>query len=151
MWGEAGWSFSYLHEQNRGADYRGGLSYSRGVGRGLDSERSGIFGETTADVVFLSRFENDLLVYSQNRTGWTVSPLKTQIIWNWNITADARRLAWANTTEQGPGIRFRVPGAPKSVLFSANALQGKYTVMKDNPYPRRYTDLRIGFWYAFAH
>lgn len=152
LWAEAGWSFSYLHAENRGPDYRGGLSYSRGFGRGLGSERgSGFFGETMADVVFLSRFENDLLLYSQNKFGWTVAPLQTQIVWNWNATTDARRLAWANTTEQGPGFRMRVPGAPKSILFSANALQGTYTVAKDNPYPRRYNDLRIGFWYAFSH
>ena len=50
--------------------------------------------------------------------------LQTQIHWNWNLTTDVRRLAWANTTEQGPGMRFRIPGAPKSVLFSASALQG---------------------------
>jgi Tfp pilus assembly protein PilF len=151
LWGEAGWSFSYLHTQNRGPDYRGGLSYGRGFGRGLDSDRGGWFAETTADLVFLSRFGNDLLVYSQNKTGWTIVPLKTQLVWNWNATTDVRRLAWANTTEQGPGIRLRVPGTPKALLFSANSLQGTYSVMKDNPYPQRYTDFRIGFWYAFAH
>ena len=151
VWGEAGWSFSYLHSQSRGPDYRGGLSYSRGFGRGMASQRSGVFGESTADVVFISRFENDLLVYSQNRIGWTVTPLRTQMIWNWNLITDAKRLAWANTTEHGPGVRFQLPGVPKGLLFSANALQGTYTVMKDNPHPRRYSDLRIGFWYAFSH
>jgi Tfp pilus assembly protein PilF len=151
LWGEAGYSFSYLHSASTGADYRGGLSYTRGFGRGLGSEQSGAFGEMTADALFLSRFENDFLVYSQNKVGWTFASLKAQLLWNWNATVDVRRLAWANTTEQGPGIRFRVPGTPKSVLFSANALSGKYLVMKDNPYPQRYSDLRIGFWYAFAH
>ena len=111
---------------------------------------SGLFGETTADGVFISRFENDLLVYSQNKFGWTLLPLRTQLLWNWNLTTDVRRFAWANTTEQGPGIRFRLPGLPKSMLFSANALQGNYTVMKDNPRPKRYYDLRIGLWYAFS-
>jgi Flp pilus assembly protein TadD len=151
LWGEAGWSFSYLHKENTGADYRGGVSYARSFGRNLESPRSGLFGETTADGVFISRFENDFLLYSQNRFGWTLLPLRTQFVWNWNLTTDIRRLAWANTTEQGPGIRFRVPGLPKSVLFSASALQGTYTVTKDNPRPRRYNDLRIGLWYAFSH
>jgi Tfp pilus assembly protein PilF len=151
VWGEAGWSFSYLHDQNRGPDYRGGLSYAKGLGRGISSERSGVFGEMTADVVFVSRFENDLLIYSQNRIGWTMAPAGAQFLWNWNATTDSRRLPWANTAEQGPGIRFQVPGAPKSIVVSANALQGTYTVMKDNPHPRRYTDLRIGFWYAFSY
>lgn len=150
LWGEAGWSFSYLHAENRGPDYRGGLSYSRFFGHGLGGERGGLFAETNADGVFVSRFENDFLVYLQNKIGWSVQPLQTQFFWNWNLTTDVRRLPWANTTEQGPGIRFRVPGTPKSMLFSANALQGSYTVMKDNPRPKRFTDLRIGLWYAFA-
>jgi Tfp pilus assembly protein PilF len=150
LWGEAGWSFSYLHQANRGADYRGGVSYGRAFGKGIGAESSGFFGETTADGVFISRFDNDFLVYSQNKVGWTFAPLKTQLLWNWNLTTDVRRFAWANTTEQGPGLRFHVPGSPKSILFSVSALQGNYTVMKDNPRPKRYTDWRIGFWYAFA-
>jgi Flp pilus assembly protein TadD len=151
LWGEAGWSFSYLHKENTGADYRGGISYNRSFGRNLGSESSGFFGEATADGVFISRFENDFLLYSQNRFGWTMLPLHTQFVWNWNFTTDVRRLAWANTIEQGPGIRFRVPGLPKSMLFSTSALEGTYTVMKDNPRPKRYNDLRIGLWYAFSH
>lgn len=151
LWGEAGWSFSYLHKEHTGSDFRGGISYARGVGQNLDSSKSGLFGETTADGVFVSRFDNDFLVYSQNRFGWTFQPLDTQMLWNWNLTTDVKRFAWANTIEQGPGIRFRIPGLPKAVLFSANALQGSYTVMKDNPRPKKFTDWRIGFWYAFTH
>ena len=150
LWGEAGWSFSYLHEANRGSDFRGGISYARSIGYNLGSEKSGLFGETTADGVFVSRFDNDFLVYSQNKVGWTFEPLDTQLLWNWNLTADVRRFAWANTTEQGPGIRFRLPGVPKSMVFSVNSLQGSYTVMKDNPRPKKYTDWRVGLWYAFA-
>jgi hypothetical protein len=89
-------------------------------------------------------------VYSQNKFGWTLAGLQTQIHWNWNLTTDVRRLAWANTTEHGPGLRFHVPGAPKSVLFSVSALRGAYTIMKDNPRPKRYTDWRVGLWYAFS-
>ena len=46
---------------------------------------------------------------------------------------------------------FRCRACQSLILFSANALSGKYTVMKDNPHPRQFTDLRIGFWYAFSH
>ena len=150
LWGEAGYSFSYLHETSRGPDYRGGISYMRAFGKGIGAESSGLFGEATADGVFVSRFDNDFLLYSQNKFGWTLAGLQTQIHWNWNLTTDVRRLAWANTTEQGPGLRFRVPGTPKSVLFSVSALQGAYTIMKDNPRPKRYTDWRVGLWYAFS-
>jgi hypothetical protein len=90
-------------------------------------------------------------VYSQNRFGWTMQPVRTQLLWNWNLTTDMRRFAWANTVEHGPGIRFRVPGVPKSMLFSASALKGTHTIMKDNPRPKHFTDLRVGFWYAFSH
>jgi Tfp pilus assembly protein PilF len=150
LWGEAGYSFSYLHQSSRGPDYRGGISYMRAFGKGIGGESSGFFGEATADGVFVSRFDNDFLVYSQNKFGWTLAGLQTQIHWNWNLTTDVRRLPWANTIEQGPGLRFHVPGAPKSVLFSVSALQGAYTIMKDNPRPKRYTDWRVGLWYAFS-
>ena len=86
LWGEAGWSFSYLHKENRGPDYRGGISYTRAFGIGIGAERSGLFGETTADGVFVSRFENDFLMYSQNKFGWTLRRCRPQILWNWNLT-----------------------------------------------------------------
>ena len=152
LWGEAGYSFSYLHETAVALIIVAASRTLRGFGKGSVAESSGFFGETTADGVFISRFENDFLLYSQNKFGWTLAATADRrFIWNWNLTTDVRRLAWANTTEQGPGMRFHVPGLPKSVLFSASALQGTYTVMKDNPRPKRYTDSRIGLWYAFSH
>ncbi len=150
IWGEAGWSFSYLHRANRGPDYRGGVSYTRSFGRGIGAEASGFFAETVDDGVFISRFENDLLMYSQNKLGWTLKGPQLQIFWNANLTTDVRRLTWANTVEHGPGLRFHLPSTPTSLLFSVNSLRGEYTVMKDNPRPKLYTDWRIGLWYAFS-
>ena len=74
LWGEAGWSFSYLHKKTV-APITGAASRIRArSARGIGAESSGLFGETNADGVFVSRFDNDFLVYSQNKFGWTLAP-----------------------------------------------------------------------------
>ena len=109
-WGEAGSAISYIKQHQALPDYRGGLSWSRGWGHLMGSENPGTFLETNADEVFLSRFGNDFLTYSQWRGGWTTHGV--QFLWNGNLTADSNREAWANFVETGPGVRFRLPGAP---------------------------------------
>ena len=136
-------------------DYRGGIAYAKGFGHRWAAPR--LFFETNEDGVFVSRFQNDMLLYSQNRAGYTFAPtesldgLQAQIYWNFNGTADRLRQYWANYVETGPGIRFRFQGMPKSMLFSVNFLRGAYTVNEDNPRRPNYFDLRAGFWYAFTH
>lgn len=153
-WGEAGESMAY--RRTSGArmrpDYRGGLSFARGYGRLLPSRAAGLFFETTADAVFVSRFDNDTIVYSQNRTGYTFgsSAGALQVYWNTNATVDARRFHWANTVEQGPGVRFRLHSMPAPMYLTFDALDGRYTIRKDNPLGSRYRDFRAGIWYAFT-
>ena len=77
--------------------------------------------------------------------------VQAQWLWNVNASLDARRQYWANTLESGPGVRFRWKWMPASWMFSVSWLRGVYTVRKDNPYPRWYSDLRAGFWYAVTH
>jgi hypothetical protein len=137
-WFEAGESFRY--DSGRATpDYRGGLSYAKGVGA-----QRGVFAETNDDAIFVSRYSNDTLLYSQNRTGYSFG--RTQIYCNWNATVDQLRQYWANFAEAGPGIRFRI-GA---VIFSVNALRGAYLVNQGNPRRPNFNDLRVGFWYAFS-
>ncbi|MEJ7605658.1 MAG: hypothetical protein WKF37_05195 [Bryobacteraceae bacterium] len=153
-WAEAGTSVSYLSRRDTGRiapDYRAGISFSRSIGRNIGSEKQGLFLETTADLVFVSRFENDTLLYGQTKTGYTLPAGKIQLYWNMNLTRDLKRLHWANTTEQGPGLRFRLPGMPSSLLFAVNAISGRYSIREGNPYAPTFTDLRAGFWYAFSH
>ena len=147
-WGEAGSAISYtkLHAL---PDYRGGLSWARGWGYLMSSETGGPFLETNADEVFISRFGNDLLTYSQWRGGLTHSGV--QLLWNANLTVDSKRQYWANTVETGPGIRFRLPGAPPGLLLSVNGLRGVYLINRDNPRRPNFFDLRAGFCYAFTH
>jgi len=57
-------------------DYRGGLSYTRTIGASIAAEHGGRFFKTTADSVYVSRFQNDLLNYSQNELGYTFVPAK---------------------------------------------------------------------------
>ena len=122
-------------------DYRGGISYTnsrRGPHR--------LFAETNDDGVFISRFGNDSLLYSQNRTGRTFGE-NVQVYWNWNATVDATGEYWANTVETGPGVRFRL----NPLQFTVNFLRGAYLVNESNPYRPNFNDVRIGVWYAFTH
>ena len=159
-WFEGGEAVKYLTNRNDvGAmipDYRGGISYARGFGHLMNSTR-GLFFENNEDAVFVSRFQNDLLLYSQNRAGFTFAELegfdglRAQLFLNFNGTTDRLSQYWANFVEAGPGIKFRFRSMPKSMVFSVSYLRGVYTVNEDNPRRPNFFDLRAGFWYAFTH
>lgn len=151
-WAEAGSSISYLNRHAR-PDYRGGASWARSRGRNIFSSERGLFFENTADSVFVSRFNNDLINYWQTHAGYTPATpgVATQLVWNAALTFDARRQYWANFIESGPGIRWHVNGTPRPLVFSANFLHGAYLTNQGNPRRPNFNDLRIGFWYAFTH
>jgi Flp pilus assembly protein TadD len=152
-WGEAGSALSYTGQANPGQqavpDYRGGLSWAHGWGRLMSSESPGLFAETNADEVFVSRFNNDLLTYSQTRIGYTLRPV--QFLLNGNVTLDVKRQYWASFVEAGPGVRFHIPHTPEALLFSISAMRGAYLINEGNPRRPNFYDLRIGFWYAITH
>jgi Tfp pilus assembly protein PilF len=149
-WVEAGEAFHFrpapTDTSTATPDYRGGVSFARSI------TRRPWFGETNGDMVYVHRFDNDTLVYSQNRVGRALPAAfgGIQFLWNWNVTFDLKREYWANFMETGPGVRFHLPGAPKSMLFSVNALRGQYFIMAGNPHPQVFDDLRVGIWYAFT-
>jgi tetratricopeptide (TPR) repeat protein len=145
-WGEAGESIGYFSGHML-PDYRGGLSYGRGFGHGLRSESGGFFADTAADLVFVSRFGNDTLLYDQSRVGYTFGPagFRAQLYWNGNVTVDQQRQPWANFGETGPGIRMG--GA---MYFTFNLVRGVYFVRHDNPRAPMFNDFRAGVWYAFT-
>jgi Tfp pilus assembly protein PilF len=157
-WFEAGEAVSYLGS-HRGVglampDYRGGVSFARGWGHNIRSETPGLFFETNADGVFVSRFGNDFLTYSQNRAGFTPPPLgdlRLQFFVNANVTLDDKRQAWANFAEAGPGVRFRCSWMPPSLMFSVNVMHGAYTISQNGIRKPNFNDVRAGFWYAFTH
>jgi Tfp pilus assembly protein PilF len=144
-WFEAGEALRYVipHGETGRAlpDYRGGISFAKAL-RGPRR----LFAETNDDGVFISRFGNDSLLYSQNRTGRTFGE-NIQVYWNWNATVDATGEYWANTVETGPGVRFRL----NPLQFTVNFLRGAYLVNESNPYRPNFNDVRIGVWYAFTH
>lgn len=152
-WAEAGNAIRYRNRSDIGRavpDYRGGISFSKGFGKGLGATTTGWFFETVNDTVMLSRFRWNLIAYSQNRVGFTLPSLgvlQWQGVWNGNITADRKREAWANFSDTGPGIRLRLKWMPPSMMFSFDLLQGRYWIQKDNPL---YRDARAGVWYAFT-
>jgi len=150
-WAEAGSAIGYLTHHVL-PDYRGGVSFTKGFGHLLKSESGGFFFETNDDGIFVSRFDNDFLLYSQNRFGYTPSlgPLQTQFYWNVNLVSDQKREAWANFIESGPGLRFRVASMPSSLYLTVNYMRGAYT-MQGAPNGPNFTDIRAGFWYAFTH
>lgn len=151
-WFEGGSAVSY-RKGGMLPDYRGGVSWLRGFGATLSGEKKGWFGETGADAVFVSRFGDDLLLYAQNRGGFTttLAGVRTQFFWNANGTTDSRKEHWANFGETGPGIRMIPPAAPSSTFFSLSLLRGAYSKNEGNPRRPNFTDIRAGFWYAFQH
>jgi hypothetical protein len=141
LWFEAGKAMGYQTGPGRGVqtDLRGGVSYAKTITRGK------VFFETSDDGLFLSRFNNDTLLYSQNRTGWTWNDA-VQLHWNWNATLDAKREHWANIVETGPGVRLNL----NPMVVTVNWLRGAYLLNMGNPFRPNYSDLRIGIWYAFS-
>lgn len=150
-WFEAGSAMSYLNGHML-PDYRGGLNAARSKGRTLGGESSGAFADTTLDAIFVSRFGNDSLIYSQSRLGYTLGPraFRAQIYCNANATIDSKRQYWANFLETGPGVRARTAGMPAGMFVTVNLLRGAYLVNQGNPRGPNFNDLRVGVWYAFT-
>ena len=150
-WFEAGEALQFLPVLTSTSaatpDYRGGVSFTRGIAR------RHWFAETNDDLVYVHRFDNDTLFYSQNRFGHDLpgARVRTQVYWNWNTTLDVKREYWANFVETGPGVRFHPRWAPPSLLISINALRGFYLITNGNPHPPIFNDVRVGVWYAFTH
>jgi tetratricopeptide (TPR) repeat protein len=155
-WGEAGTSVAYRERpwgQSRALpDYRGGLSFARGFGKLPGTSQSGAYLENHEDAVFVSRFDNSVLLYSQNRVGYHAAGEDSAIAlyMNFNATAGTRRQYWANFVEAGPGVRFRLPFFPRGMMFSVDGLRGAHTLNTGNPRRPNYYDFRAGFWYAFT-
>lgn len=153
-WFEAGEAFHFLPTSQDGSlaspDYRGGVSFARSLAGQLAPHHW--FAETNDDFIYVHRFDNDTLLYSQNRFGHDLPGtwLRSQVYWNWNATFDVKREYWANFLETGPGVRFHPGWAPPSVLVSINALRGIYLINAGNPHPPMFNDLRVGVWYAFT-
>jgi Tfp pilus assembly protein PilF len=136
-------------------DYRGGVSYGKGLGHLLAGGSHGLFAETNDDGIYVSRFSKDTLLYSQNRAGITMRAAEsmagfhTQFYWNANATVDMLGQYWANYVETGPGMKFKFETIP--IVFSVNLLRGAYLINQGNPRGPNFNDLRIGVWYAFTH
>jgi hypothetical protein len=152
-WAEAGRAVSYLARQDGqsrvSSDYRAGVSFTRGIGHMLGSQTRGVFFENHEDAVFVSRFSNSGLFYTQNKFGYTTMP-GLQVYWNANLTAGARGEYWANFAESGPGVRVRWAGLPEALYFSVDVLRGVHTSNHGNSGRPNFTDVRAGFWYAFS-
>jgi hypothetical protein len=131
-------------------DYRGGVSYVKGLGHLLTGGSHGVFAETNDDGIYVSRFGKDTLLYSQNRAGITLRG-SAQLFWNVNATVDMLGQYWANYVETGPGMKFKFESSRVPLLFSVNLLRGAYLINQGNPRGPNFNDLRIGVWYAFTH
>jgi tetratricopeptide (TPR) repeat protein len=143
-WFEAGSAISYVTGHML-PDYRGGFS---GEWRKMP-ESSGFFVDSSADALYISRFEKDCLLYDQSRAGYVVSH-HLQLYWNGNFTVDTKAQYWANFVETGPGVRLSSALLPKSMWVSANMLRGAYLINAFNPHRPNFTDFRLGVWYAFT-
>jgi len=138
-------------------DYRGGVSFVKGLGHLLAGGSYGLFAETNDDGIYVSRFNKDTLLYSQNRAGITMRAAESfggfhaQFYWNANATVDMQGQYWGNYVETGPGMKFKFEGFHVPLLFSVNLLRGAYLINQGNPRGPNFNDLRIGVWYAFTH
>ncbi|NWF84174.1 MAG: tetratricopeptide repeat protein [Bryobacteraceae bacterium] len=156
FWGEAGEAYRYANVPGITArfkpDYRGGFSYLKGWGRLMGSPRRGWFSEASLDGFYVSRFNNDMLLYSQARGGYTFAPLaggaQVQILTSFNFTRDRNGEYWGNVVEAGPGIRIRFAGLPPGMSLRADFLRGAHLDNSRNPLSPNYWDLRAGVWYA---
>jgi hypothetical protein len=156
LWGEAGLAWSYREKEGQSrtqADYRGGLALVRSYGSLIGATKPGFFREHDLDALYVHRFNKTFLVNWRNRVGFTVPTefVRLQFTWNANINADPRRQYWANFFETGPGIRFRFPFMPASMLVTADAVRGIYTVNDGNPRRPNFNDFRVGVWYSVSH
>jgi tetratricopeptide (TPR) repeat protein len=138
-WFEAGSAMSYVTGHLL-PDYRGGVS---GQWRKMP-ESTGWFADTSADGLYMSRFDKDYLLYDQSRAGYVVSP-HLQLYWNGNCTLDLKGEGWANIAETGPGVRVSSALLPKSMWVTANLLRGVYVTTG-----LAYNDIRLGVWYGFT-
>jgi Tfp pilus assembly protein PilF len=143
-WFEAGSAMSYITGHML-PDYRGGLS---GQWRKMP-ETTGWFADTSAEGLYISRFDKDYMLYNQSRAGYVASP-HLQLYWNGNFTVDLKGQYWANFVETGPGVRVSSALLPKSMWISANLLRGAYLINAGNPRRPNFTDVRLGVWYAFS-
>ena len=151
-WAEAGTALSYRNRSDQARatpDFRGGMVVARLIGTPLGSEKKGWFAETANDAVFVSRFDNDVILVSQNRIGWTLNQ-NVQTFTAINANTDVKSQYWANFIELGAGIRTRWSALPPNVHFTLQALRGVYTMNAGNPRRPNYFDIRAGFWYAIT-
>jgi Tfp pilus assembly protein PilF len=156
FWGEAGIAWSYRHKtgvSRTQQDIRGGLSMVRSYGSLIGASSPGLFREHELDALYIHRFNRTFLISTRHRFGLTIptDALRLQLTWNANFTADPRRQYWANFLETGPGLRFRFPFMPPSMLVTADALRGVYTTNRDNPRRPNFVDFRLGVWYSVSH
>jgi tetratricopeptide (TPR) repeat protein len=154
-WAEAGEALNYLPGRNDNGvaipDYRGGLNFAKGFGALLGSPKPGFFYETTADAVYVSRFDKDWLFYSQHRAGRTLAlgdGNSVQALWNVNLVRDVKNQYWANTVEIGPGLKVHLSWMPKGFYFATDFLRGVYLTPYYYPKRPNYNDVRVSFWYA---
>lgn len=161
-WAEAGTAVSYLNRTDVAraiSDYRGGVNLTRVFGHSLYAPKNGWFTESSNDAVFVSRFQNDVVFFTQNRLGWTfgrsldqkeIYPFRYQLYLAANATSDAKRQYWASMVETGPGIRFRWASLPPSVSIHLQMTRGVYYRNAGNPGRPNFFDFRAGVWYAIT-
>lgn len=155
-WFEAGRSWAYgeqrSYEERWRWDARGGVSLLKGWGRLLGGREPGRFHEVNLDGVYASRFRHNMLVYAQNRTGYTFAPALGGTQWQvyavWNATVDRRGEYWGNFVEAGLGARLHSPSLPQGMSWRAEFVRGAHLRNGSNPWAPNYWDFRTGIWYA---
>ncbi len=155
-WFEAGRAYTYgeqrFYESRSRWDARGGVSLLKGWGQLDAGARPGWFHELNLDGVYASRFRHNLLLYVQNRSGYSLpasfSGVRARIYAVWNVTADRRGEYWGNFAEAGLGIQLRGAFLAPGMSWRAEFVRGAHLRNALNPWGPNYWDFRTGIWYA---
>lgn len=151
-WVEAGEAVKYFPSAHDFAtpNYQGGLVYAKSFGTLLGSKNSGFFYENTGDAKYVSQFDKDWFLISQNRFGRTfhIGSTSAQLLLNATYLYNFKNEYWADYFEMGPGIRIHLRWMPPNVYAMTDLIHGVYTNNLGNPRKPNYNDIRVGFWYA---
>ena len=142
-------------------DWRYGLIFWHGWDPGAEAPQTRLpltlWSEIYADANYLNKDDQNLVEYLEAKVGW-------QLL-RWNKTRldlygvlyayyDKNADFWNNHTDAAPGIRL-TPWSDLDLNIRLEYLWGQYynrSGRYENPYARKYEDLRIGlfFWYSWG-
>jgi hypothetical protein len=95
-------------------------------------EKTGFFVDTSADGLYMSRFDKDYLLYGQSRAGYVVS---RAALFERQSNRRREEPNLGNFAETGPGVRVSSALLEKSKWITANWLHAIYLIGNHSTFP----------------